>query len=196
MRQARSLVAGAVLCAAVSAHAEHFQYRVDLTGTYSVGGPEGCGPPNFDQPACPRQGSGTATFSFDTPSNADASWLIAGDSGDIVDFRIDLGALAGGSLFGGVNVTGGVPNGTVQTPDGLETFTFDWATRTASWDYDYLDHNPWGHFTGILTAVPEPGTRASLLAGLATILAAAARRRRAQPRPQATKSGFSNRGLA
>ena len=89
-------------------------------------------------------------------------------------------------------MSGGVANGTVQTPDGLETFTFDWATRSASWDYDYLDHNPWGHFTGILSAVPESGTRASLVAGLA----ATARRRSAQPRPQAAKSGFSNPGLA
>jgi len=196
MRQARTLAAAALLCTAVGAHAEHFQYQVELTGQYSSGGTDGCAPPDFDQPACPRDGSATATLSFDTPSNADGSWLIAGDSGDITDFKIDLGWLADGSLFGGVNMSGGVPNGTVQTPDGLETFTFDWATRSASWDYDYLDHNPWGHFTGILSAVPESGTSVSLLAGLAMILAATARRRSAQPRPQAAKSGFSNPGLA
>lgn len=195
MRQARLIAAATLLCASACAHAEHFQYRVDLTGQYSIGGAEGCAPP-FDQPACPRDGSVTATFSFDTPSEADGSWLIASDFGDITDFRIDLGALAAGPLFGGVNVTGGVPNGTVQTSDGLESFTFDWASRTASWDYDYLDHNPWGHFAGVLSAVPEAGTRATLLAGLATILCASALRRRPQSRPHATKSGFSKPGLA
>lgn len=195
MRQTRTLAAMALLCAAACAHAEHFQYRVDLTGSYSVGGAEGCAPPDFDQPACPREGSLAATFSFDTPGRADASWLIAAGFGDIVDFRIDLGSLADGPLFGGVNVTDGIPNGSVQTADGLEMFTFDGATRTASWDYDYLDHNPWGHFTGTLSAVPEPGTGASLLAALGAMLAAS-RWCRAQPRPQASKSGFSKPGLA
>lgn len=176
MRQARLLAAAALLCMAATAHAEHFQFRVDLTGQYSIGGTDGCAPPDFDQPACPRDGSVTATFSFDTPSNVDASWLIAGDSGDITDFKIDLGELANGSLFGGVNVSGGVPNGTVQTADGLESFTFDWATRAASWNYDYLDHNPWGHFTGSLSAVSEPAAWVSLLGGLALLLVISSRR--------------------
>ena len=195
MRQARLLAAAALLCAAAGARAEHFQYSVNLTGMYSDGGAEGCSAPAFDEPACPREGSRTATFSFDTPGTSDGSWLIAGDSGDILDFQIDLGALANGSLYGGINVNGGVLNGTVQTFDGLETFTFDEATRMATWDYDYLDHNPWGHFVGTLSAVPEPGMGASLLAGVVAMLAVS-RRRKAQPRPQASKSGFSKPGLA
>lgn len=52
---------------------EHFQYQVDLTGQYSSGGIDGCAPPDFDQPAFPRDGSATATLSFDTPSNADGA---------------------------------------------------------------------------------------------------------------------------
>lgn len=177
MRQARSLAAAALLCAAAGAHAEHFQYRVDLTGQYSAGGTDGCSPPDFSQPACPRNGSQTATFSFDTPGTADGSWMIAGNSGEILDFTIGLGWLTTGSLYGGVNLAGGIPNGSVQTVDGLETFTFDAATRTATWDYDYLDHNPWGHFYGTLSAVPEAGTSASLLAGLMAMLAAFRTRR-------------------
>ena len=57
MRTRRLLAAAALLAASALAHAEHFQYDLDLSGTYSLGGTEGCTPPDFDQPACPRNGT-------------------------------------------------------------------------------------------------------------------------------------------
>jgi hypothetical protein len=195
MRPVRTLATLATLCCCASAHAEHFQFQVDLTGTYSVGGTEGCYPPDFNQSACPRDGTRTATFSFDTPTSQDGAFLIAGSWGEITDFQIDLGWLTPGDLYGGVNLAGGLPNGTVETLDGLEVFSFDWATRSATYDYDYLDHNPWGRFSGKLSAVPEPRGDFAALLGLCAI-AALARRRKGQASPQAAKSGFSNPGLA
>jgi hypothetical protein len=183
MTQVRTFAALALICVTASAHAEHFQYDVNLSGMYSDGGTDGCYPPDFNQPACPREGTRTATFSFDTPTGADGSFLVEGNFGDITDFQTNLGGLAQGPLFGGVNLYGGVANGVVQTSDGLETFTFDWATRSATYIYDYLDHNPWGNFKGTLSAVPEPGSASTFLAGLLAMaigIAIASRRRSVQ----------------
>ena len=160
-------MATALLSIAASAQAEHFQYRVDLAGLYSGGGSEGCFPPDFNQPACPREGSLTAILSFDTPSGDDGSYLIADSFGDITNFYVNLGGLPGDSLFGAVNLNAGVPNGSVQASDQSETFTFDWATRSASYIYDFGYHNPYGNFAGTLSSVPEPSLLALLLAGCA-----------------------------
>ena len=181
MRQRRLLTAAALLCATVGAHAEHFEFKVDLTGTYSLGGALGCFPPDFDQPACPQPGKLTALMSFDTPGHGDGSFLIEGDMGDITDFRVGLGWLSNESLFGGINVNAGVPNGSVQAFDETEMFTFDWATRSASYEYDYGYHAANGSFFGRLSVVPEPATFGLLLAGLAS-LAWMARRSRATAR--------------
>lgn len=170
MRKRRLLAAAALLCATVGAHAEHFEYKVDLTGTYSLGGTDGCFPPDFNQPACPQPGKLTALLSFDTPGQGDGSFMIEGDWGDITDFQVGLGWLSNETLFGGVNVNAGVPNGSVQAFDATESFTFDWATRSASYEYDYGYHAANGIFAGTLSAVPEPGTAWLLLASLASLV--------------------------
>jgi len=166
----------ALLAAAVTAHAEHFQYRVDLSGTYSEGGTDGCYPPDFNQPACPQPGKLTATLSFDTPDNSDGSYSIEGNFGDITDFSVNLGEMPEDSLFGGVNVVNGAPNGSVQAADQSETFTFDWASRSATYVYDYGYHNPNGSFAGTLSAVPEPAPTPLMLTALAGMVGVALRR--------------------
>ncbi|MFL6696433.1 MAG: PEP-CTERM sorting domain-containing protein [Vitreoscilla sp.] len=162
---------------ALTAHAEHFQYAVSLSGTYSGGGTEGCFPP-FDQPACPRSGSLSAVMSFDTPIDGDGSWLIEPGLTDIADFSISLGAFSTDLLVGGISVTGGAPQGTVQALDDSESFSFDWATRTARFTYDYGYHAPNGSFAGSLSAVPEPAVALLMLAGLGLGAATRGERRR------------------
>ncbi len=177
MRHPRWAATAALLVACAGAHAEHFQYAVSLSGTYSMGGTDGCSPPDFDQPACPREGTLAAMLSFDTPSGLDGAYLIEDGFGDITNFKIDLGYLPQQSLFGGVNLLAGVPSGSVQSADGMELFTFDWATRSASFTYDYGYHMANGSFTGNLAAVPEPATALLMLAAAGAL--GALRRRRA-----------------
>ena len=171
MRSPRWLAAAALLAMGVTAHAEHFQYRVDLSGTYSIGGPEGCGAPGFDQPACPQPGTLSALLSFDTPGSADGAYLIADAYGDITDFKVDLGNLLQDSLFGGVNLVSGAPNGIVTAGDQSEQFVFDWATRSASFTYNYGYHDANGSFAGTMSAVPEPGASLMLLVAIAGMAA-------------------------
>jgi hypothetical protein len=177
MRLGRWAAAVALATTGLAAHAEHFQFAVNLTGTFSVGGEEGCTPPDFNQPACPREGSLKALMSFDTPTAADGSWMIADTFGDITNFTVNLGDLANEPLYGGINLTSGMPNGSVQLPDGSEVFTFDWASRTATFDYDLGYHNPYGQFSGVLTSVSEPGELSLAALGLAAVLIASRRRR-------------------
>jgi len=174
MRRLRILAAAALTATAAAAHAEHFQYAIDLTGTYSIGGSEGCAPPDFDQPACPRAGKLSAMLSFDTPSGADGSYMVGSD---ITNFVVTLGALPEDFLFGGVNLTGGIPNGSVEAFDESERFSFDWATREAWYSYDYGYHGANGNFAGaLLAAVPDPAPAWTLLAGLAVVGLATRRR--------------------
>ncbi len=166
MRPRHLLAAVTLLATSIAAHAEHFRYQVDLSGTYSEGGTDGCTPPQFNQPACPRPGALSGMLSFDTPSQGDGAFSITDRYGDITNFLITLGGLPGDSLYGSVEVINGAPDGTVQAIDGSEHFSFDWADRTASYTYDFGYHNPNGSFTGLLSAVPEPAPLTLLLAGL------------------------------
>jgi uncharacterized protein (TIGR03382 family) len=180
MRPRHWLAATALLAASIAAHAEHFQYKVDLTGTYSAGGTDGCTPPDFNQPACPRPGELSGMLSFDTPGSGDGGFSITDHYGDITNFMVSLGSLPGDSLYGSVEVVNGAPDGTVQSIDGTEFFSFDWTSRTASYSYDFGYHSPNGAFTGLLSAVPEPVPVTLLLAGLVG-LAGLGRRRAARP---------------
>jgi hypothetical protein len=181
MRQHRLFATAALLAICATAHAEHFQFAVDLHGTYSIGGAEGCAPP-FDQPACPQPGSLAATLSFDTPSSADGTYAIVDTFGDVTDFSVDLGYLAQEPLYGAIYLVGGVASGFVQPVDDSETFSFDSATRVATYTYDFGDHAANGDFTGRLVAVPEPARIALWMAGLAALWTVGNRRRRIQPR--------------
>ncbi len=178
MRHRHLLAAAVLLAASFAARAEHFQYVVSLTGTYSDGGTEGCFPPDFNQPACPRAGSLSALLSFDTPTSADGAYTIAGNFGDVTDFSVSLGSLQSATemLYGGINLNNGIPNGTVQAFDQTETFTFDWANRSASYSYNYGDHSASGDFLGSLNAVPEPDALGLMLAGLASVAGIGRRR--------------------
>ena len=178
MRHRLWLAAAALLTSAVAAHAEHFQYAVTLQGTYSAGGTEGCFPPEFDQPACPHPGFLSAMLSFDTPRPGDGPFSITDHYGDITDFLVTLGGMPGDALYGGVEIIDGAANGTVQALDGSEYFSFDSASRTATYTYDFGYHNPNGAFTGLLSTVPEPAVTALMLVGLACV----ARRRAKHPR--------------
>ena len=195
MNLRRVLAVAVLMATALAAHAEHFQYAVNLSGTYSGGGTEGCFPP-FDQPACPRTSTLSAMMSFDTPVDGDGSWQIEPGFTDITDFTVNLGSFSTDLLVGGISVTDGKPSGTVQAIDDSETFSFDWASRTA--EYSYVgDRGAQGSFAGTLSAVPESGSASLLLAGLAGIglVAAACARRARQLAPQAAKSGFSKPDL-
>src|SRR5471032_3190456 len=123
MRQHRLLAAAALLATCAAAHAEHFQFALNLSGTYSIGGAEGCAPP-FDQPACPRPGSLAAMLSFDTPSSADGTYAIVDTFGDVTDFSVNLGYLGQEPLYGAIYLVGGVASGFVQPVDDSETFSF------------------------------------------------------------------------
>jgi hypothetical protein len=179
MRHRHLLAATALLAASIAAHAEHFQYAVSLSGTYSQGGTEGCFPPDFDQPACPRTGSLSALLSFDTPANGDGYFSIQDHFGDITNFTVNLGWLPEDALYGGIEVTNGAPHGSVQALDQSEYFDFDWATRTATYTYDYGYHGANGTFAGTLAAVPEPGMLTLMLAALVGV--AGIGRRRVHP---------------
>ena len=179
----RMLAVAALLATALSAHAEHFQYSVALSGTYSIGGTDGYSPP-FDQPACPRTGTLSAVMSFDTPIDGDGSWMIQPGATDITDFRVDLGWFDTDVLVGSIAVTDGRPQGSVQALDDSEYFTFDWATRTAEFRYDYGYHNPNGDFTGILSAsaAPEPSATLMMLTAMVALFGAARLRHRPRSR--------------
>lgn len=166
MRHRRMLATLGLLAACSAAHAEHFQYAVELSGTYSLGGTDGCYPPDFNQPACPRPGSLTAFLSFDTPTSADGAFFIGSD---VTNFVVTLGYMPEDSLLGGIQLYGGVPSGTVLAADESERFTFDWGDHSASYSYDYGYHAANGSFTGTLSAVPEPLGALPLLAGLAAL---------------------------
>jgi hypothetical protein len=109
-------------------------------------------------------------LSFDTPASGDGSYLIEGSFGDITNFYVSLGDLPYDTLYGGVNVVNGAPNGSVQASDQSETFTFDWADRSATYVYDYGYHAANGNFAGTLSAVPEPASLGSMIVALAGLL--------------------------
>jgi hypothetical protein len=168
------LAAVALLAAAASAHATHFEYRIDLSGTYTEGSIDGCTPPDFE--GCPKPGTLTGVLSFDTPSAEDGTYMIDGAFGDITNFYVSLGGLPYDVLYGGVDLYGGVPGGVVQSLDQTEYFFFNWADRSAVYSYDYGYHNGNGSFTGTLSTIPEPGTGLLMLAGLAALAGRRARR--------------------
>jgi hypothetical protein len=167
LRQA--LATAALLIGAGAAHAEHFEFTVSLNGMFSEAGTDGCTPP-FDQPTCPHAGHLSGLLSFDTPRSADGSYSIEDQFGDITDFFVNLGGLPYDTLYGGVNLTGGMPSGTVQSSDQTESFAFDWADRSASYVYDYGYHNINGAFSGSLSLVSESETPALMLLGILLIV--------------------------
>jgi len=177
MRTRQIYAAVALLVASVAAHAEHFDFRVSLDGTYSIGGTEGCTPPLFDEPACPRAGHLDAIMSFDTPSAADGDYMLGSGSDQVSNFYISVGAFSTDALVGDIGLLDGAPGGSILALDESERFFFNWADRSASFDYDYGYHGANGSFTGTLLAAPEPGAAAMLLAALATMLGATRLRR-------------------
>lgn len=177
MRTRQFLAAAALLAATAAAHAEHFDFRVSLDGTYSVGGTEGCFPPLFDQPACPRAGHLDAIMSFDTPSSADGDYQIGSGPDQVSNFTISVGAFATDVLVGDIGLLDGAPGGNILALDESERFMFDWADRSASFQYDYGYHGANGIFTGTLSTAPEPGPAAMMLAALAAMLGVANARR-------------------
>jgi hypothetical protein len=181
MRQRRLLAAAVLLLACVAARAEHFEYRVSLTGTFSDGGTDGCTPPDLNQPGCSQPGTLLGLMSFDTPSGADGNYAVDGAFGDVKNFTLSLGGFPGDVLFGGIDLTGGVPSGVVQALDLTEYFNFNWGDHSAVYTYDYGYHNANGSFTGVLTAVPEPAPLTLLLAGLAACAGMAWRRPARRP---------------
>ncbi len=176
MRHRPLLAAAALLAVSAAARAEHFEYRVTLSGTYSDGDSEGCTPPEFNQPSCPQAGTLSGTLSFDTPSSGDGDYTIDGAFGDITNFYVSLGGLPGDVLWGGVDLASGVPSGVVQSLDQTEYFNFSWGDRSVVYSYDYGYHSPNGSFTGLLSTVPEPAPLTLLLVGMAG-LAGIVRRR-------------------
>ena len=188
------LAAAALMATAVAAHAEHYQYQLYLSGTWAGGDPEGCFPPLFNQPSCPHAANIFGTLSFDTPVTGDGSWTVAPYLTDITDFTSSVGSFASELVVGNIDVTDGKPSGTLQAIDGSETLSFNWASRSAEYNFAAGPFGEVGNFTGTLGAVPEPDARLLLLAGLGLVAAARARRAR-QLAPQAAKSGFSKPGL-
>ena len=174
------MAALALAATAIAAHAEHFSYRINLSGTYALGGPDQC--TEIDQSGCPQPGTLTGTMSFDTPGSADGGYAIDGSFGDVTNFYVSLGGMPGDVLFGEVDLFGSVPSGVVQSLDMTEYFLFDAGAGTASYSYDYGYHNPNGAFTGTLSAIPEPATVLLLLAGVVGLVGRRGHRRAAASR--------------
>jgi hypothetical protein len=180
MLNRQMLAAAVLLVACAAAHAEHFDFLVSLNGTYSAGGTDGCTPPLFDQPACPRPGHLDATLSFDTPSAADGDYLLGDGPDEISNFSVGVGGFATDVLLGDIGLLDGVPSGNIQAVDESEHFFFDWADRYASFDYDYGYHGANGSFVGTLSLAPEPAAPAMLLTALVAMIGAGRARLRAR----------------
>lgn len=178
MRHRRFLAAAALLAFTSLARAEHFEYDLQMRGTYTVGGTDGCTPPGFDQPACPQSGRLTAVMSFDLPAMTDGDYLVGFGPEGVSNFNLSLGSFSTDSLLGDIQLIGGVPSGNVQAVDGSERFMFDWGQQTAFFTYSYGDFGASGTFSGAMTSAPEPSTTATLLLGLCAGLGWARRSRR------------------
>jgi hypothetical protein len=199
MRATKILVATALAAAATASQASAgWEFAVNGSGTVAAGGTEGCAPDFPDQ--CPQTAAWMGTLTFVTASADDGTYGIgqvvddAWVPGGILHVRLD-------SNLGFTDVDGHEDPGLQFFPGGYpyaitvaggHVTDIQWTSLEAPESIGFLQvngfrltytssvyHGPTVDASGTLTAIPEPGTFALSLAGLA--LTALALKRR-QPR--------------
>lgn len=197
MHATKFLAATALAAAAAVSHADaRWEFAVDGSGTVAAGGTEGCAPDFPDQ--CPQAAVWTGTLTFITASAADGTYGI----GQVVDdtwvpggiVRVTLDSNLGytdvdgrqdpglqffpGTYPYAITVAGGRATDirwtSLEAPENIGFLQVDGFNATYT---SFYYHGGSVNATGTLTAIPEPGTFALSLAGLAlTALAGRGRR--------------------
>jgi hypothetical protein len=211
MHAKRLLVAAALAATAAASHAAAaWEFAVNGSGTVAAGGTQGCAPAFPDQ--CPQPATWSGTLTFVTDSAADGTYGIGQVEGDawvpggILHVRLDTNLgftdVDGHEDPGLQFFPGGYPY--AITVAGGHVTDIQWTSLEAPENIGFMQvkgfaitytssvyHGPTVDATGTLSAIPEPGTSALTLAGLAlTALALRGRRaRRAPARALARRAG-------
>jgi hypothetical protein len=206
MRAKKILVAATLVATAAVAQASaSWEFAINGTGTFTSGGTEGCAPDFPDQ--CLQTGPWNGTLTFITSSRDDGTYGI----GELVDdtwvpggiLHVTLESTMGYTYVDGHEDPGlqffpgaypyaiTVANGHVtdiqwtslEAPESIGFLHVDGFNATFTSSYY---HGPSVDASGTLTAIPEPGTSALSLAGLA-LTALALRGRRGAPATRSSR---------
>jgi len=211
----RHLLLAAMLAAASSAAQADatFEFAIHGSGNYAAGGWEGCSPDHPEQCVHPAtwlgtlavETTGSADGVYDVGGVVDNQWVPGGIVRVVMDSNvgstdIDAQAPPGTQYFPGSYVYAvTIAGGRVTAIEWTSTNAYDPAEADGLLQIDgmgihYLDatyHGVYADMSGTLTPVPEPGSAALALLGLA--VAAAGVRRRGLSSPPGSSPAASAR---